>query len=225
MVFNLAEKKFLNASLILVATDTGTNPLRLSLLNHLVIGTAADANSRIGNKVRVHYISFGLDISPRIQMGQTGALCKILVIKSKLAGVEGMAPWTSIFDGNGNQELRNTALQQKYIIKKNYDHAMNGTGGTPGTTTILLGGRQIFRFTVPVNQIIGYKSSTITAGNTTYSPGGGGPLDTAVPNKYVIGQGGQPNNLLNDDYQLLIASTDAQCCQVTINWKIVFSDA
>lgn len=241
---NLAETKFLDVqpNYSFTTSNPGesvtgfllgddTDAFHCSLLNGLVQGTVANANTRIGNKVYIKGIWINVGLYPDSRQMETiggtnddpthrslNPACRFVIYKHKQAE-KGMPAHTDIFTGFPMVTAsRNSVYYKDFDIVFDKLHQMVPTAAI-NETNIAVGPAWQSRFFLPIKQNISFKS-TIWPGpdaNWTY---GGQNLGT--------GMGGYMScfNLTSTDYQVLCFTDPGSnnCCRMTLQWKIIFAD-
>lgn len=217
VVFSLAEKKWYEKRYGSFNSNTVAVPFCVSTLNGIIIGATADANTRIGNKIHVSGIWLSLRIIPGT-IANAGAMCRVIVFKDAEPEVSTTYAWTDIFSQAALAAPRNRSTLNRFTVVKDFIHTMNVTGVNQ-TGPVLYSGGLIAnpKIWIPVKKDIYYRNSTATAGTTAY---GGVNIDNVdLPNAAVA-----TINMMKCDYKIMVASSDANCCQVDVNWQVLFSD-
>jgi len=218
--------------------DMRTNAMRISLFNGILIGTAANANSRVGNKIYVSGVYLTITIQPDpSKMSADGCTCRFMLVRNKEAGqypktgtggagpsppygISMTDPLEVALFGFGINAARNSTYFHKYDILLDRMHVM--TPFTQTTSSSLFGGGPTFRncFYIPVKRQIEYVDSTYATTTTTYTAGAGSTTTD------ILDGMARSNNLLKDDLHFLIgADGGGGECQASVSWKVLFTDA
>lgn len=215
VAINVAERKYIDYPLLQFTIGNTANAFCISLLNGIPQGTtAADASTRIGNKIYIRAIQLNFNIYGTVLMAAGGGSCRLVVVNNR-EGAKNMVAHSELFVGAQVPSARNTPYLAKYAVKLDKVHSLATYSGTPGTSATT-GPQGLGSITIPINRNYSYVSATIAGGTTNY----GTPLVMAVPN-YLLAV----TNMLKDDLQLLIESDVSNCCNINLGIKVIWSDA
>lgn len=213
VTLNIAERKYVDTLVGNFSLGTYAAPLVLSMLNGILIGATADATSRIGNKIYVRGIVVQAQMYGQATMISSGSLCRLLVVHNK-EGAKSLLPYSELFANNLMPAPRATPYMHKYRILLDKVHALTPTG--LNGANVLSGPIAAMNVYIPINKVIEYVDSTPTAGTTSY----GAPVSVNVSNTLLA-----VNNMLKDDIQIMCFAADNTCCNMTLSWKVIFSDS
>jgi len=212
VITNLPEKKWVDYgySGIELGAGAGANEFKFSLLNGILIGTTADANSRIGNKIRVRGIYLSIHVYGQADMGLHGANCRFEVIHNKEGNVA-LTTQAVVHSTTAVATTRNSLYLDKIKVLFDRIHTLSALSGTAGSSA-LVGPSGCFNVYIPINKDIHYQASATTAGVTSI-----GGVNIANVSLNV-------GNLLKDDLHLMFYADQATCCTFDFVAKVIFQD-
>jgi len=191
VIQNLAEKKFYSLDVASAAMPV-TWTFR-SFLGSIQQGTTA--STRIGNKIRVHRITWSFLLTPSAVAGVAdGCTGRIVVIHNKETNATVPTGSGDVFEGNQVYAQRFVPLMSRVSILKDVQHSMVTTGVNAGTPASA-GPQACFAITIYPNKVIEYQNNTAS----------------------VVA-------LFKDDYQLGMTCTDASTCFCEYSIQVVFTD-
>jgi len=214
-----AETKFLDAQVISDANlGNVSGPFAISLINHLLQGTTANATTRIGNNVFLRGVYLSLSIRAQASTTDNVAACRFVLAWNK-GSVQNTAnngdiigPVEYLANTSMLAAARNSTTLTKFRVLQDNIHEMVA-GGMNGTAT-MLGPRFDKCMYIPVNKKVMYRTSTDPGSNTTY--GGATMANIFLPSNL--------SNMLKDDLQMMIWATSNTCCVITVGIKLIWQD-
>lgn len=152
------------------------------------------ATQRVGNRVTVKRIEYSIFIQPATTMSGAGSLCRVILYHNRQAAGAQIGA-TTIFDTNDLYSLRNITQSKRVSVTRDAQYPMWPTA-LNGSFAVAATSPPIRLFwRQPVNKMVTYQSNA-----------------------------GTISDILTDDYGIGFVSDDANCCAVSVNAKIIFTD-